>query len=253
MSAVFIKKGAVKLIKYKRILLKISGEALLGKDKKSPYDLPTLKTLASAIKKLIALKIDVAIVVGAGNIWRGKMGEDMGMNRAIADYMGMLGTIINAIAIQDILEKNGIPTRVQTAINVQEVAEPYILRRALRHFEKGRVVIFGGGTGNPFFSTDTAAALRAAEINADVILMAKHGVDGIFSKDPKKHPQAKMFQKLTYLEALNLKLGVMDNTALSLCMDNDLDIVVFNMDDVNNIVKIVQGEKIGTHITRGEK
>lgn len=241
------------MIKYKRILLKISGEALLGESKSHTYDLNTLKTLALAIKKLISLKVDVAIVVGAGNIWRGKMGEEMGMNRAVADYMGMLGTIINAIAIQDILEKNGVPTRVQTAINVQEVAEPYILRRALRHFEKGRVVIFGGGTGNPFFSTDTAAALRAAEINADVILMAKHGVDGIFSKDPKKDPKAKMFRKLTYLEALNLKLGVMDNTALSLCMDNDLDIVVFNMDNVNNIVKIVQGEKIGTHITRGEK
>jgi uridylate kinase len=241
------------LIKYKRILLKISGEALIGEGKKSIYDLKTLKTLALAIKKLITLKVDVAIVVGAGNIWRGKMGEEMGMNRAIADYMGMLGTIINSIAIQDILEKNGVPTRVQTALNVQEVAEPYILRRALRHFEKGRVVIFGGGTGNPFFSTDTAAALRAAEIDADLILMAKHGVDGIFSNDPKKDPKAKMFKKLTYLEALNLKLKVMDNTALSLCMDNNLDIVVFNMDDVNNIVKIVQGEKIGTHITKGEK
>lgn len=241
------------MIKYKRILLKISGEALIGEGKKSIYDLKTLKTLALAIKKLITLKVDVAIVVGAGNIWRGKMGEEMGMNRAIADYMGMLGTIINSIAIQDILEKNGVPTRVQTALNVQEVAEPYILRRALRHFEKGRVVIFGGGTGNPFFSTDTAAALRAAEIDADLILMAKHGVDGIFSNDPKKDPKAKMFKKLTYLEALNLKLKVMDNTALSLCMDNNLDIVVFNMDDVNNIVKIVQGEKIGTHITKGEK
>jgi uridylate kinase len=241
------------LIKYKRILLKISGEALTGEAKNSIYDLKTLKTLALAIKKLMSLKVDVAIVVGAGNIWRGKMGEEMGMNRAIADYMGMLGTIINSIAIQEILEKNGVPTRVQTALNVQEVAEPYILRRALRHFEKGRVVIFGGGTGNPFFSTDTAAALRAAEIGADVILMAKHGVNGIFSSDPKKDPKAKMFKNLNYLEALNLKLRVMDNTALSLCMDNNLDIVVFNMDDVNNIVKIVQGEKIGTHITRGVK
>jgi len=241
------------LVKYKRILLKISGEALTGEAKKSIYDLKTLKTLALAIKKLMSLKVDVAIVVGAGNIWRGKMGEEMGMNRAIADYMGMLGTIINSIAIQEILEKNGVPTRVQTALNVQEVAEPYILRRALRHFEKGRVVIFGGGTGNPFFSTDTAAALRAAEIGADVKLMAKHGVNGIFSSDPKKDPKAKMFKKLNYLEALNLKLKVMDNTALSLCMDNNLDIVVFNMDDVNNIVKIVQGEKIGTHITRGDK
>ena len=236
--------------KYKRILLKLSGEALGGNAKAQGniLDSKILQIYADAIKKVHALGVDVAIVVGGGNIWRGKIAEEIGMDRSSADYMGMLATIINALALQNILEQNGVETRVQTAIDIPAVAEPYIRRRAIRHLEKGRVIIFGGGTGNPYFSTDTTSALRAAELNADVILMAKNGVEGVFDSDPRKNKDAKLLKNLTYIEYLQQNLQAMDSTAISLCMDNNIDIVVFNMEDENNIVKIAQGEDIGTRI-----
>ena len=192
----------------------------------------------------------MAIVVGGGNFIRGKMMAEMGMNRAQADYMGMLGTVINALAVQNALEQEGVQTRVQTAVEMQKVAEPFILRRALRHLEKGRIVIFGAGTGSPYFSTDTTAALRASEINADVILMAKNGVDGVYDSDPKKNPNAKKYDTLNYMDVLNEGLQVMDSTAISMCMDNDIDLVVFNMNEPGNIVKAVRREVNGTTITK---
>lgn len=231
---------------YKRVLLKMSGEALVGNERN--FDPEVLKTLAREIKEVVGLGIQVAIVVGGGNFIRGKTLAAMGMDRIQGDNMGMLATIINALAIQTALESEGVVTRVQTSIEVNKIAEPYIARRAVRHLEKGRVVIFGGGTGNPYFSTDTAAALRASEIKADVILMGKNGVDGVYSADPKKDPSATKYEELDYLDLLNQNLQVMDSTATSLCMDNHTKLVVFNMNEPGNIVRAAKGEKIGTII-----
>lgn len=233
---------------YKRVLLKLSGEALSSNG--SGFDPKTLSKLADELKEVHDLGVDLAIVVGGGNFIRGKIIEQMGVDRVQADYMGMLGTIINAIAVQNALEQIGVETRVQTAIEMQKVAEPFILRRALRHLEKGRVVIFGGGTGSPYFSTDTTAALRASEIKADVILMAKNGVDGVYDSDPKKNPDAKKYDHLSYMDLLNQGLQVMDSTATSMCMDNGIDLVVFNMNERGNIVKAVQGTANGTIISK---
>ena len=236
---------------YKRVLLKLSGEALSG-TQGSPFNAAVLDDLADEIGQVQKAGIQVAIVVGGGNFIRGKMAVELGMERTQGDHMGMLATIINALAIQSTLEKHGIDTRVQTSISMPEVAEPFIERRAVRHLEKGRVVIFGGGTGLPFFSTDTAAALRASEIKADAILMAKNGVDGVYSADPKKDPDAKRFDTLTYMDLLEKNLQVMDSTATSLCMDNNMTIMVFNMNEKGNIVRACMGEKIGTIIKKGE-
>ncbi len=233
---------------YKRVLLKLSGEALAGNGQ--PFDQSVLKSLAQELKQIQELGVELAVVVGGGNFIRGKMLAEMGMNRAQGDYMGMLGTVINALAVQNALEMEGVQTRVQTAVHMQQVAEPFILRRAIRHLEKGRVVIFGAGTGSPYFSTDTTAALRASEIGADVILMAKNGVDGVYDSDPKKNPNAKKFDHLYYLDVLNKGLQVMDSTAISMCMDNDIDLVVFNMNEPGMILKAVKQEVDGTVITR---
>ena len=237
------------MLKYKRVVLKLSGESLAG-DKDFGINTPVVESIATQVKKIHDAGLEVAIVVGGGNIWRGLSGSAKGMDRAQADYMGMLATIMNALALQDALEKMNVFTRVQTAIEMREVAEPYIRRRAVRHLEKGRVVIFGGGTGNPYFSTDTTAALRAAEVEADVILMAKKGTDGIYDSDPNKNPDAKKFDTLTYLEILNRELHVMDATATSLCMDNNIPLVVFNIDNHENILAAALGEPIGTTVTR---
>jgi uridylate kinase len=227
------------------VLLKLSGEALMG-----PLDYGTDPERVQAIAQEIATVhrrgVEVAIVVGGGNIYRGMAAAAKGMDRATGDYMGMLATVLNALALQDALEKGEIPTRVQSAITISEVAEPYIRRRAVRHLEKGRVVIFAAGTGNPFFTTDTAAALRAAEVHAEVILMAKHGIEGVYSADPAKDPNAEFIPEITHLEALTRGLQVMDSTAFALCMDNKLPIVVFNMADGTNINRIVSGERVGT-------
>ncbi|PWG00723.1 UMP kinase [Levilactobacillus bambusae] len=234
-------------LKYKRIILKLSGEALAG-DQGFGIHPPVIKTIAEEIKDVFDLGIQIGIVVGGGNMWRGEAGAQMGMERAQADYIGMLATIMNALALQDNLESIGVPTRVQTSIEMRQIAEPYIRRKAIRHLEKDRVVIFAGGTGNPYFSTDTAAALRAAEINADAILMAKNGVDGIYSADPRKDPEAKKFDELSQMDIINQGLDVMDTTASSLSMDNDIPLVVFNLNEPGNIRKVVQGEKIGTTV-----
>ena len=231
--------------RYKRVLLKLSGEALMG-NAEYGIDSQMLKTIARQIKAMVDMGVEVAIVVGGGNIWRGVRASEDGMDRATADYAGMLATIINSLALQDALEKQDIVTRTQTAISVQAVAEPYIRRRAIRHLEKGRVVIFAGGTGNPYMTTDTAAALRAVEVGAEVLLMAKNRVDGVYSDDPHKIPTARKFERLTYIEALNMGLRVMDSTALSLCMENKLPIIVFNLQMSGNIERAVRGEKIGT-------
>lgn len=236
------------LFMYKRVLLKLSGEALSSAD--NALDPKILKDLAKELKKVTEAGVELAIVVGGGNFIRGKMMQELGMNRVQADYMGMLGTVINALAVQNALEQEGVDTRVQTAVEMQKVAEPFILRRALRHLEKGRVVIFGAGTGSPYFSTDTTAALRASEIGADVILMAKNGVDGVYDSDPKKNPNAKRFDHLKYLDLLNKDLKVMDSTAISMCMDNDIDLVVFNMNEPSNILKAVEGTVDGTLISK---
>ncbi|NLJ34529.1 MAG: UMP kinase [Firmicutes bacterium] len=235
--------------KYRRIILKLSGEALAG-SKGFGINPEIVTAIAKEVKEIVEIGVEVAIVVGAGNIWRGVMGLGMGIDRATSDHMGMLGTVINSLALQDSLEKQGVDTRVQSAIEMREVAEPYIRRRALRHLEKGRVVIFAAGTGNPYFSTDTCAALRAAEIEADVILMAKK-VDGVYDDDPLENPKAKKFKELVYMEMLNQGLGVMDATATSLCMDNKIPIVVFGITTPGNIKKAVMGEKIGTYV-KGE-
>lgn len=236
--------------RYRRIVLKLSGEALSGEQ---GYGIePTvIHSIARQVKEIAELGVEIALVVGGGNIWRGKVGSEMGMDRASADYMGMLATIMNSLALQDSLENQGIPTRVQTSIEMRQVAEPYIRRKAIRHLEKKRVVIFAAGTGNPYFSTDTTAALRAAEIEADVILMAKNNVDGVYNVDPKLDENAKKYEKLSYLEVLNEGLGVMDSTASSLCMDNDIPLLVFSITEEGNIKRAVLGEKIGT-IIRGK-
>ncbi len=221
---------------YKRVLLKISGEALAG-DQRFGINPIVVKDIAQQIKDAKDLGVEIAIVCGGGNIWRGKTGADMGMERASADYMGMLATVMNGFALQNALESIGLETRVMTAIDMKEVAEPYIRRRAVRHLEKGRIVIFSAGTGSPYFTTDTTAALRAAEIHADVILMAKNGVDGVYSADPKLDPNAVKFDKLTYLDVLNKDLKIMDQTAITLCKDNNIDLSVFNMQKEKEILR----------------
>ncbi len=233
---------------YKRVLLKLSGEALSSE--KHAFDPIVLQKLAQEIKQVHDEGVELAIVVGGGNFIRGKVCEEMGLERTQADNMGMLATVINALAVQNALEQIGVPTRVQTAISMNKVAEPYILRKCLRHLEKGRVVIFGAGTGNPYFSTDTTAALRASEIKADVILMAKNGVDGVYSADPKLVSDAVKYEQVTYLELINRNLHVMDMTATTMCMDNDIDLVVFNMNKEGNILKAVKGEVDGTTISK---
>jgi len=234
--------------KYKRVLLKLSGEAFGGKEKYG-IDVNVLVKVAEQIKQVKEMGVEVAIVVGGGNIWRGAKAEEDGIDRVTADYAGMLATVINALALQDVLEREGVTTRTQTAITIQEVAEPYIRRSAIRHLEKDRVVIFAGGTGNPYMTTDTAAALRAIEIEAEVLLMTKNNVDGIYSADPMKHPDAKKFSKLSYLEALNLRLEVMDSTALSLCLENKLPIIVFDLQTPGSMEKAITGETIGTLVS----
>ena len=230
---------------YQRVILKLSGEALKGNGTYGIHP-TTVKGIATEIKELYKLGVEVGIVVGAGNLWRGKTAEELGMDRAQADYMGMLGTIMNGLALQDALESIEVPTRVMTVLPVSAVAEPYIRRRAMRHFEKGRVLIFSGGTGSPFFTTDTAAALRAAELNADVILMAKNGIEGVYDKDPRKHKDAIMFKEVSQDQVLRDKLDVMDSTAASICRENKINILVFNMNEKGNIKKAVLGEPIGT-------
>lgn len=234
---------------YKRVVLKLSGEALAG-DAGFGLSPQIIKSVAEEVKDVVDLGIEVAVVVGGGNIWRGKVGSEMGMERASADYMGMLATVMNSLALQDALEKLDIETRVQSSIVMTQVAEPYIRRKAVRHLEKKRVVIFAAGTGNPYFSTDTTAALRAAEINADAILMAKNNVDGVYSADPKLDPEAIKYDALTYLEVIQQGLQVMDSTASTLCMDNDIPLVVFSIMEKGNIKRAVLGEKIGTVVRR---
>lgn len=233
---------------YKRVVLKLSGEALQG-SLSAGIDFGILHSLAAQIKEVKKLGVDIALVVGGGNIFRGEAKSyKFGIDRSVADYMGMLATIINGLAFQDALEKLGVPARVQTAINIQAVAEPYIRRRAIRHLEKGRVVIFVAGTGNPYFTTDTAATLRAKEINADVILKATK-VDGVYSADPMKYKKAKLFKQLKYMDVLKNSLGVMDATAISLCMENKLPIVVFNLNKYGNIKKVILGQDVGTRVS----
>jgi uridylate kinase len=235
---------------FRRILLKLSVEALMGD---LPYgaDRERIAAIAGQVKAVADRGVEIAIVVGGGNIYRGLQGAAAGMDRATGDYMGMLATVLNALALQDALERVGADTRVQSAITISEVAEPYIRRRAMRHLEKRRIVIFAAGTGNPFFTTDTAAALRALEIHAEAILMAKNGVEGVFSADPREQPDARFIQEITHQEAIEQRLQVMDSTALSLCMDNALPIHVFNMDDERNIDRIVCGERVGTVVRSG--
>ena len=237
--------------KYNRILLKISGESLKGSGA-TGIDSSAVKYIAQQIADAHAANIELAVVIGGGNIWRGEEAEREGMDRATADYAGMLATTINALALQDALEQRGIVTRTQSAIQMQAIAEPYIRRRAIRHLEKNRVVLFSAGTGNPFMSTDTASALRALEIGADVIMMAKNDVDGVYDSDPHTNPNAKRFSKLDYLDALNLRLKVMDSTAVSLCMDNHLPIIVFNIFNSGDMGKILMGDTIGTIISGRE-
>jgi uridylate kinase len=234
--------------KYKRVLLKLSGEALSGQHGFG-IDTPTLTRVARQIKQVAEMGVGVAIVVGGGNIWRGAEAETGGMDRVTADYAGMLATVINALVLQDVLEREGVNTRTQSAIGINQVAEPYIRRRAIRHLEKGRVVIFAGGTGNPYMTADTAAALRAIEIGAEVLLMTKNNVDGIYTADPKKDPNAKKFDRITHLEALNRRLEVMDTTALSLCLENKLPIIVFDLQAHRSMEKVVLGEPIGTLVS----
>lgn len=228
---------------YKRIVLKLSGEALAGSEK-TGIDNEVIKSIAKRVKTITEMGVEVGIVVGGGNFWRGR--DSLNIQRATSDYMGMLGTVMNALALQDALEKMDVLTRVQTSIEMRAVAEPYIRRRAIRQLEKKMVVIFAAGTGNPYFSTDTTAALRAAEINAEAILLAKKGVDGIYDSDPKINKDAKKFDTLSYLDILSKNLKIMDATATSLCMDNNIPLVVFGIDDPDNIVRVVEGERIGT-------
>ncbi len=237
--------------KYRRVLLKISGESLKG-SAASGIDPEAVNYLAQQIAEAFALNVELAVVMGGGNLWRGQDAERQGMDRATADYAGMLATVINGLALQEALEKREIITRTQSALMIQAVAEPYIRRRAIRHLEKGRVVLFSAGTGNPFMTTDTASALRALEIGAEVLLMAKNDVDGVYDSDPHENPNAKRFQQLGYLEALNLRLEVMDSTAVSLCMDNNLPIIVFNIFDTGSMSRILTGDPLGTVITGRE-
>ena len=231
-------------LKYKRILLKLSGEAIGGKSGFG-IDVDEAESIASRIKEVHEMGVEVAIVIGAGNLWRGKQGLERGMDRSTADYMGMLGTVMNSMVLMDCLERIGVLTRVMSAIEMRAVAEPYIRRRAIRHLEKGRVVIFGAGTGNPFFSTDTAAALRASEIDADVVIKATK-VDGVYDADPQKNPDARKFARLTYIEVLNRRLEVMDSTAVSLCMENSLPILVLNLWDPKALLAALKGDDVGT-------
>ncbi|MGA3093838.1 MAG: UMP kinase [Dehalococcoidales bacterium] len=239
--------------KYKRVLLKLSGEAFKSGQADTDIDAATVLDVAHHIKQARQMDVQVAIVVGAGNIWRGAAAEKAGFDRVTADYAGMLATAINALALQDTLERIGVQTRVQSALTIQQVAEPYIRRRAIRHMEKGRVVILAGGTGNPYMTTDTAAALRSIELGAEVLLMTKNYVDGVYDADPRKDPKARKFDHLTYLQALNLRLKVMDTTALSLCMDNRLPIIVFNLQAERSVERAISGEHIGTLIDSEER
>lgn len=232
---------------YKRVLLKLSGEALKG-ETSFGINPETVQKVALQIKSVYDLGVEIGIVVGGGNIWRGKTASELGMERAQADYMGMLATVMNGLAVQEALEKIDVPTRVMSALDIKEVAEPYIRRRAIRHLEKGRVCIFVGGLGSPYFSTDTASVLRATEIGAELVMMAKNGTEGVYDSDPKKNPNAKMYEELTFSEILNKQLAVMDMTAATLCRDNNLSAIVFNMNKDGNIVKAVKGEKIGTTV-----
>jgi uridylate kinase len=238
-------------LKYKRILLKLSGEALMG-GREFGIDPATVESIARQLKRIVESGIQVAVVVGGGNIWRGGAAEARGMDRATADYAGMLATMINALALQDALEKVGVVTRTQSAIAIQAIAEPYIRRRAIRHLEKGRLVIFAAGTGNPYMTTDTAAALRAIEIGADVLLMAKNNVDGVYDSDPLVNAGAKRFDELSYLDALRMRLEVMDSTALSLCMDNNLPIIVFDLRAPSSVERVVAGDLMGTLVHGGK-
>ncbi|MGQ9473816.1 MAG: UMP kinase [Candidatus Caldatribacteriaceae bacterium] len=238
-------------IRFKRVMLKLSGEALKG-SLPSGIDVGVLDYLTKEIEKIKKLGIEVAVVVGGGNIFRGRTAKEQGISRVTADYMGMLATVINALALQDFLENRGIPTRVQTAIEMREVAEPYIRRRAIRHLEKGRIVIFAGGTGNPYFTTDTTAALRAAEIKAEALLKATK-VDGVYEADPATNRHACKFEKLDYLEVINRGLQVMDSTAISLCMENQIPIIVFNINEPDSLYKIITGHKLGTLVGREGK
>ena len=236
-------------IKYQRILLKVGGEALAGGDGKSGIDVDEVNDLAQRIKGVKELGVEVALVLGGGNLWRGKDGLAHGMDRSVADHIGMLATVMNALALRDALELVGVETRVQTAIAMQAIAEPYIRLRAMRHMEKGRVVIMGAGTGNPYFTTDTAAALRAVEVKADVLIKATK-VDAVYSDDPKKNPNAIRYDRLSYINALNQRLGVMDSTAISLCMDNDMPILVLNLWQDGSLQRAMLGEAVGTIISR---
>ncbi len=240
------------MIKYKRVLLKLSGEALQDKKNNTILDAERLNNVAHAIKAMIDENVEVSVVIGAGNIWRGKLADTIGIERTTADYMGMLGTIINSLALQSALENIGLSCRVLSSIEARAVCEPYIRRRAIRHLEKGRVVIFAGGTGNPFFTTDTTASLRAMEIGAEAVLMAKNGVDGVYTSDPKIDPNAEFISTITYKEVIAKELKVMDLTAVSLCMQSGIEIVVFDMQDTNNFRKVVTGENVGTKIVKGE-
>ncbi|GFH40598.1 UMP kinase [Lactococcus insecticola] len=235
-------------VKYKRVLIKLSGEALAG-DRGVGIDIKTVQTIAKEIKEVHDSGVEIALVIGGGNLWRGEPAAEAGMDRVQADYTGMLGTVMNALVMADSLEQIGVDTRVQTAITMQQVAEPYVRGRALRHLEKGRIVIFGAGTGSPYFSTDTTSALRAAEIEAEALLMAKNGVDGVYNADPKLDADAVKFDQLTHIEVLKQGLKIMDSTASSLSMDNDIDLVVFNLNEPGNIKRVVLGENIGTTVS----
>jgi uridylate kinase len=232
-------------VKYKRIVLKLSGEVLRGGKSGDPIDATTLERICNQVKEIHDLGVEVCVIIGGGNIFRGLSGSQRGVDRTTGDYMGMLATVINGLAIMDCLEKMGVRTRVQSAIPMNQIAEPFILRRAVRHLEKGRVVIFVAGTGNPYFTTDTTAALRASEMHADIIMKATK-VDGIYDKDPKKHPDAVKYDHITFIDALKQRLNVMDSTAFSLCLDNNVPILVFDLGDEHAIRKAVLGEKIGT-------
>jgi uridylate kinase len=236
-------------MEYKRIMLKLSGEALAGNQKQG-IDPITVNEFANEIKKVYDEGFEVGIVVGGGNIWRGRQAEAIGMDRASADYMGMLGTVINALALGNTLKQIGVPTRVMTSMAIPSVAEPYLRNKALSHLDKGRVLVFGGGTGNPYFSTDSTASLRAAEVNADVILMAKNGVDAVYDSDPNTNPDAKRYENITYSELINLKLEVMDLTAAAMCDENEIDTILFDMNVEDNIKRAAKGENIGTKITK---
>lgn len=236
-------------LKYKRVLLKLSGEALAGKAGHG-ISADIIEMLSKEVKQLVDMGIEVGVVIGGGNIHRGVSGASEGINRTTSDHMGMLATLINALALQDYLERENVLTRVMSAVEINGMVEPYIRRRAVRHLEKGRVIIFAGGTGNPYFTTDTAAALRANEINADVLMKATK-VDGVYDKDPVKNSDAKMFDKINYIDVLKKEIKVMDATAITLCMENEIDIIVFNLFEENNIKKVVMGEKLGTIVTNG--